>query len=132
MEQFWIIVGSITVLLVFLTIWLIVLARRPSTTPTPRAGHPADEPEVKVEVANLFKTYEQPRDLGPSSFSVTGINRSNHPIRFTSAGFELPDGKQIVMMRQPYSSSVIGTVPPHDSGQTWMECDALADAGLDI
>lgn len=133
MEEFWIIVGSIgTVLLVFLTIWLIVLARRPSAAPAPSTGSSADVAEVEVEVANLFATYDDSPVLGPWSFSVTGINRSDHPIRFTSAGFERADGKQIVIRDQPYGSNLIGAVPSHDSGQTWIECDALERAGLDV
>jgi hypothetical protein len=131
-EAVWIAVAAIgTIVLVVLTAWLVVLARRPAVPASPSSPAPPapDEPEVTVEVANLFETYE--RDLGPWSFSVTGVNRSDHPVRFTSAGFERGDGKQIVITQQPYGSTLIGTVPSHDSGQTWMDCDSLESAGLD-
>lgn len=130
MEPVWIAVAAIgTLVLVILTAWLVVLARRPAAAPAP-ASPASAEPEVTVEVANLFETYE--RDLGPWSFSVTGVNRSDHPVRFTSGGFERGDGSQIVITQQPFGSSLIRTVPPHDSGQTWIECDSLAAVGLDI
>jgi hypothetical protein len=132
-EEFWIILGSVAgVVTALVTIWLVVLARRSSSAPAPSTGPGADEAEVKIEVANLFETYDDPPDLGPWSFSVTGINRSDHPIRFTSAGFERADGKQIVIRDQPYGSNLIGTIPPHDSGETWIECAALEQAGLDV
>lgn len=129
MEQFWIILGSLAgVVTAGVTIWLVTLARRPSSSPpTIKKG-----PEVTVTVANLFETYEEPRDLGPWSFSVSGINRSDHPVRFTSAGFERSDGKQIVITQQPYGADLIRAVPSQDSGKTWMDCDSLSAAGLDI
>jgi hypothetical protein len=45
---------------------------------------------------------------------VTGINRTDHPIRFTSAGFDRQHGKQIVITKQPYGAGLIGVVPGHD------------------
>jgi hypothetical protein len=124
-EEFWIILGSLAgVVTAVVTIWLVILARRPASSPASSAAEPTakEEPDVEVTVANLFETFEQPRDLGPWSFSIRGINRSDHPVRFTSAGFERSDGKQIVITEQP----------PHDSGQTWMDCESLSAAGLDI
>lgn len=125
MEEFWIILGSLAgVVTAAVTIWLVILARRPASSPTSSAAEPTatEEPDVEVTVANLFETFEQPRDLGPWSFSVSGINRSDHPVRFTSAGFDRSDGTQIVITEQPYGADLIRVVPPHDSGQTWMDC----------
>jgi hypothetical protein len=113
-----------------LTIWLVIIARRPSASAAPMVAPPRDEPEVIVEVSNIFETYGP--EFGPWSFGVKGVNRSDHPIRFTSAGFERPDRKQVVITEQPVGADLIRTVPAHDAGQTWIECDALASAGLDI
>jgi hypothetical protein len=134
-EEFWVILGSLAgVVTAVVTIWLVILARRPASSPASSAAEPTakEEPDVEVTVANLFETFEQPRDLGPWSFSVSGINRSDHPVRFTSAGFERSDGKQIVITEQPYGADLIRAVPPHDSGQTWMDCESLSAAGLDV
>jgi hypothetical protein len=108
--------------------WLI---RRRRAAEQPEEASPQDaQPEFEVEVSNLFETHGP--DFGPWSFGVQGINRSDHPVRVTSAGFERGDGKQIVITEQPFGSSLVRTLPPHDSGQTWMECDTLASAGLDV
>jgi hypothetical protein len=134
-EQFWIILGSIAgVVTAVVTIWLVILARRSSSASasSPSKGTASEEPQVTVTVANLFETYDEPRDLGPWSFGITGINSSDRPVRFTSAGFERSDGKQIVITQQPYGADLIRVVPPQDSGKTWMDCDSLSAAGLDI
>lgn len=122
-----IILGTVaTVIAAIVAIWQLVLQRRASPPPPPQPSGLRFE----VEVTNLFETYEA--DLGPWSFCVKGINRSDHPIRVTSAGFERGDGKQIVITQQPYGADLIRTLPPHDAGQTWMDCDSLAAAGLDV
>lgn len=128
MLTFWIIFGSVAGgATTLLTVWLVVIARRPSApVATAERG-----PEVTVEVSNIFEAYDDGR-TGPWAFGIQGINRSDHPIRFTSAGFERADGEQIVITQHPYGTNLIRTIPPHDSGQTWMYCDDLAASGLDI
>lgn len=125
-----IILGTIaTVIAAIVATWQLVLQRRATRGHTALPQHPSG-PRLQAEVTNLFETYEA--DLGPWSFCVKGINRSDHPIRVTSAGFKRGDGKQIVITQQPYGADLIRTLPPHDAGQTWMDCDSLAAAGLDV
>jgi hypothetical protein len=73
-EEFWIILGSLAgVVTAAVTIWLVILARRPASSPASSAAEPTakEEPDVEVTVANLFEAFEQPRDLGPWSFSTS-------------------------------------------------------------
>jgi hypothetical protein len=89
-------------------------------------------PHVEVKISNGFPTYGPNNErLGEWCLLVTAINRGEHPVHVTSAGFVMPNGKDtLVIMHPPYPGALPATIAPRDSAQTWVERDAAEDSGL--
>lgn len=60
------------------------------------------------------------------------VNHSAHQVRVTSVGFYPQDGSRATMpiVHQPPGSTVPGVIPPNDSGQSWIEVEALESTGV--
>ena len=65
-------------------------------------------------------------------FGVTAINRSDHPVKVTSAGLIMPDGRDLVIVRPPFPGALPTEVARHDSAQTWIDCRDLEAEGFDL
>ena len=92
-------------------------------------------PHVEVTISNAFPTYGPNNEhVGEWCLSVTAINRGEHPVHVTSAGFFLPDGKEssLVIVQPPYPDALPRTVEPRDSGQTWVERAAVESRGVKV
>jgi hypothetical protein len=87
---------------------------------------------VEVKISNGFPTYGPNSErLGEWSLLVTAINRGEHPVHVTSAGFLMPNGRDtLVIMNPPYPGALPATIQPRDSGQTWVARDAAESRGL--
>jgi hypothetical protein len=87
---------------------------------------------VEVKISNGFPTYGTNNErLGEWCLLVTAINRGEHPVHVTSAGFLMPNGKDtLVIMYPPYPGALPATIAPRDSAQTWVERAAAEDRGL--
>jgi hypothetical protein len=89
---------------------------------------------VEVKITNGFPTYGPNNErLGEWCFLITAINRGDHPVHVTSAGFMHPDGSDsnLVIMQPPFPGALPKTIQPRDSGQTWVERSAAESRGLD-
>lgn len=84
---------------------------------------------LRVEVANVLPVYG---DKLSWCFSVAAVNRGDHAAQITSAGFVLPDGRDLVVVAPPFPGALPTEVPPRDSRQTWIEVDALKREGVDV
>ncbi len=96
--------------------------------------HHAGHPHLEVEIANAFPTYGPNVELGKWCLSVTAVNRGDHPVHVSSAGFMLPNGDEssLVILRPPYPGALPASVQPRDSGHTWIERKAIEDSGVPI
>ena len=65
---------------------------------------------------------------------IAAINKSNHPVRVTSAGLVLQDGskRDLVIFHPPPGASIPGAITPRDSGNTWLAIDDARRGGLDL
>ncbi len=86
---------------------------------------------IDVSVTNAFLTFDQ--GLSPMAL-ITAVNRSRHPVRVESMGFDVQDesGRTLVITAQPPGSTLPGEVRPQDSGKTWIEQAELASRGFDL
>jgi hypothetical protein len=92
-------------------------------------------PHVEVKIANGFPTYGPNNErIGEWCFLVTAINRGEHPVHVTSAGFMLPNGDDsaLVIMQPPFPGALPKTVQPRDSGQTWVARSAVESRGVEV
>jgi hypothetical protein len=48
------------------------------------------------------------------------------------AGFVMPDGRDLVIMRPPFPGALPTEVASNDSGQTWIDCRDLQAEGFDL
>lgn len=85
---------------------------------------------VEVTVENALPTYGA--QTGQWCFSVRAVNRGDYPVNVTSAGFVMPDGRELVIVAPPFGGALPSEVPPRDSRQTWLEVDTLEAEGLDV
>src|SRR5262245_51993305 len=73
--------------------------------------------------------------MGPLAFKgcavITAINTSDHRVRVTSVGNELPDGRNAIVAGQVFPGSLATEIPPRDSASTFMELEPLEREGLD-
>jgi hypothetical protein len=85
---------------------------------------------VEVDVRLGLPIYQQ----GGGSWAVfiEVLNRTDHPVRWISAALELADGRRLYLMQQPPGGELPAVLQPHDSHQTWMSCQELERAGLDL
>ena len=42
----------------------------------------------------------------------------------------MSDGRDLVIVKQPFPGALPATIEPHDSGQTWVSCDELEASGI--
>jgi hypothetical protein len=88
---------------------------------------------VRVRVAPGLVT---PGVMGPGVGDVVIImsNRSDHPVRITSAGLRLQDGskRELVMLRPISDGTLPQVVPSHDAHQVYMDLRELQGIGIDF
>ena len=60
------------------------------------------------------------------------FNRTDHPVRWTSAALEMRDGRIFYLMEHPPGGELPAVIQPHDSHHTWVDCHELERQGLDL
>jgi hypothetical protein len=85
----------------------------------------ARRPQVDVKVA--LALIAPPGGEVLETVQIEARNRGDHPIRVTSAGFNVQDdsGNTVVMTWQPPGSTLPGVIGPRDSGMTYLLRDEL-------
>lgn len=80
----------------------------------------ARRPQVEVKVSYALLGY--PNREPAEAAEIEARNRGDHPIRVTSAGFNLQDdsGRTVVITSQPPGAALPGVVGPRDSGMTYL------------
>lgn len=86
---------------------------------------------VVVKVSNALPMYGPHNKPGEWSFEIEALNKSDHPVRVTSVGFELPDGRTLVQVERPFPSALPCDIRPHDSAMTLFEVEQLEAQGMD-
>jgi hypothetical protein len=66
--------------------------------------------------------------------ALDAINESDHPIRVTSAGFEVQGrrGATAPIVHQPVDATLPGVIAPKDSGMTYAPIEALEEIGFNF
>jgi len=89
-------------------------------------------PSVVVKVKNMLPTFDGPPGVGEWCFGIEVTNKGSRPIRVTVAGFDLGDGRTMVLTTQPFPAALPTVIEPHDSAFTFEEVEALRSNGLDV
>jgi hypothetical protein len=92
----------------------------------------ARRPDVVVEIKNAYPTYTGPPWVGERHLSIEVANHGPHPVRVTSIGFELPDGRTLLLLERILPDALPGTIGPHDGGSAMAPAADLARQGLDV
>jgi len=90
---------------------------------------PARRTVVEVRLSAGLVTY------GPIEVVIiTMTNRSDHPVRITSAGVLLQDGsgRQAVMTRPIADGTLPQVIAPHDAHQVYFEMAEVRAMGIDL
>lgn len=85
-----------------------------------------------VKVAWSLPTYGPNHAPGDWKLSVTATNKSDHPIRVTSAGLELPDGRTAVPLSPPFPGALPREIAPRDEAMTWIEPEDVEAQGTSL
>lgn len=93
----------------------------------------ADEPGGEVKVGCGFLGYGPNHELGEEQMAlITFVNHRDHPVRWASAGLELPDKRRAFFLATSPGGELPRTVPAHDSALTWMPLAELERGGVDL
>lgn len=89
-------------------------------------------PSVEVKVTNMLPTFDGPPGVGEWCFGIEATNKGSKPIRVTVAGFDLGDGRTMVLTTQPFPAALPTVIDPQDSAFTFEEVETLRANGLDV
>lgn len=72
---------------------------------------------MEVKLSNGFPTYGPNSErLGEWCWLVTAVNRGEHPVHVTSAGFLMPNDED-TLVNPPYPGALPATIAPRDSAR---------------
>ena len=83
---------------------------------------------VEVEVRLGLPLYEE--GTGQWAVFIEVFNRTDHPVRWTSAALELKDGRRAYVIDYPTGGELPAVIQPHESHETWVECRRLERSGF--
>jgi hypothetical protein len=85
---------------------------------------------IEVEVRLGLPIYQQ--GGGDWAVFVEVTNRTDQPVRWTSASLEMADGRRMYLMQNPPGGELPVVLQPHEAHQTWTRCRDLEEGGLDL
>jgi hypothetical protein len=85
---------------------------------------------IEVEVRLGLPIYQQ--GGGDWAVFVEVTNRTDQPVRWTSAALEMSDGRRMYLMQNPPGGELPVVLQPHETHQTWTRCRDLEEGGLDL
>ncbi len=83
---------------------------------------------IEVEARLGLPVYSQ--GAGRWAVFIEVFNRTDHPVRWTSAALEMRDGRIFYLMEHPPGGDLPAVIQPQDSHHTWADCHELERQGL--
>ncbi len=83
---------------------------------------------IEVQARLGLPVYSQ--GAGRWAVFIEVFNRTDHPMRWTSAALEMRDGRIFYLMEHPPGGELPAVIQPHDSHHTWVDCHELERQGL--